>query len=154
MELEEGNPPVIEGDRKKALKTFTRGTHRTVAPCATVARALRVSPIAGITRIANVTGLDSIGIPVVMVCRPNSRSLAVSQGKGFDLDSAKASGLMESLEQYHAETLALPLRLCSYEELRYSNAVVDIEALPVVSPGLFNPHMRLLWCSGTDLLDG
>lgn len=28
------------------------------------------------------TGLDCIGIPVVQVCRPNSRSLAVSQGKG------------------------------------------------------------------------
>ncbi|TGV60738.1 hypothetical protein EN803_38435, partial [Mesorhizobium sp. M2D.F.Ca.ET.160.01.1.1] len=39
----------------------------------------------GITRVANVTGLDRIGIPVVMVCRPNARSLAVSQGKGIDL---------------------------------------------------------------------
>lgn len=33
----------------------------------------------GITRVADVTGLDRIGIPVVMVCRPNARSLAVSE---------------------------------------------------------------------------
>jgi hypothetical protein len=33
----------------------------------------------GITRIANVTGLDRIGVPVVMVWRPNSRSLAGRQ---------------------------------------------------------------------------
>jgi YcaO-like protein with predicted kinase domain len=150
----EGKMLCIKGASDKALKTFTRGTHRTVAPHVTVARALRVSAVAGITRIANVTGLDTIGVPVVMVCRPNSRSLAVSQGKGLDLDSAKASGLMESLEQYHAETIALPLRLCSYEELRYSNDVVEIETLPVVSPGLFNPHLRLLWCCGTDLVHG
>jgi ribosomal protein S12 methylthiotransferase accessory factor YcaO len=31
-----------------------------------------LAPVMGITRVANVTGLDSVGIPVVMVCRPNS----------------------------------------------------------------------------------
>jgi ribosomal protein S12 methylthiotransferase accessory factor YcaO len=35
-----------------------------------------------ITRLANVTGLDTLGILVVMSVRPNSRSLSVSQGKG------------------------------------------------------------------------
>ena len=50
------------------------------------------SPRMGITRIANVTGLDRIGIPVVMVVRPNARSVAVSQGKGLTLAAAKASG--------------------------------------------------------------
>lgn len=135
------------------LKGFTRGTHRTVSPSETIAKALRVAPIAGITRVANVTGLDKIGVPVVMVCRPNSRSLAVSQGKGVDLESAKASGVMESLEQYHAETLTLPVRFCSYEELRYTNNVVEVEALPLVAPGIFDPSTRLLWCQGTDLTD-
>lgn len=57
----------------------------------------------GITRVADVTGLDRIGIPVVMVCRPNARSLAVSQGKGIDIEAATVSGLMESVELYHAE---------------------------------------------------
>ncbi|HEX9619908.1 MAG TPA: hypothetical protein VF989_07230, partial [Polyangiaceae bacterium] len=38
--------------------------------------------VAGITRIANITGLDNVGIPVTLVHRPNSRSLSVSQGKG------------------------------------------------------------------------
>ena len=61
----------------------------------------------GITRIANVTGLDRIGIPVVMVCRPNARSIAVSQGKGLDMDAAIVSGLMESAELYHAEQIEL-----------------------------------------------
>ena len=52
----------------------------------------------GITRIANVTGLDRTGIPVVMVVRPNARSVAVSQGKGLTLAAAKASGVMEAAE--------------------------------------------------------
>ncbi len=66
-----------------ALKGFRDGTHRLIAPAETVARVRRLMPVMGITRIANVTGLDCIGIPVVMVCRPNSRSLSVSQGKGW-----------------------------------------------------------------------
>lgn len=108
----------------------------------------------GITRVANVTGLDSVGIPVVMVCRPNSRSVAVSQGKGVDLESARASGLMESAELYHAETISLPLRLATYEEIRYQHTVVDIDDLPRSSGSRFHPNLRLLWCEGGDLFSG
>jgi len=106
------------------LKVLRRGTHRSASLDDTLTRALPLAPVMGITRVANVTGLDSVGIPVVMVCRPNSRSVAVSQGKGIDLASARASGLMEAVEQYHAETITLPLRLATYEELRYQHNVV------------------------------
>jgi YcaO-like protein with predicted kinase domain len=107
----------------------------------------------GITRVANVTGLDAVGVPVVMVCRPNSRSVAVSQGKGFDLASARASGLMEATELYHAETITLPLRLATYEEVRYQYNVVEIDELPRDSDSRFHPNLRLLWCEGRDLLN-
>jgi ribosomal protein S12 methylthiotransferase accessory factor len=135
-----------------ATKTYRAGTHRSVAPQETLRRVLPFAPVMGITRIANVTGLDSIGLPVVMVCRPNSRSVAVSQGKGLDLVAAKASGLMESVEAYHAETITLPLRLCSYEELRYAHPVVDIGQLPMPSTGTFHPNVKMLWSEGRDLL--
>jgi ribosomal protein S12 methylthiotransferase accessory factor len=136
-----------------AAKTYRSGTHRTVTPDETLRRGLRVAPVMGITRIANVTGLDSIGIPVVMVCRPNSRSLAVSQGKGLDLPAAKASGLMESIETYHAETITFPLRLCSYEEIRYTHRTVDVRQLPAISTSAFSPNSRILWCEGHDLMN-
>jgi ribosomal protein S12 methylthiotransferase accessory factor len=93
----------VSGIEPPVSKLFRHGTHRLLAPEETVARAGRFMPVMGITRIANVTGLDRIGIPVVMVCRPNARSLAVAQGKGLDLALAKASGLMEAVEAYHAE---------------------------------------------------
>jgi len=117
-----------------------------------VRRALRVAPIMGITRVANVTGLDDIGVPVVTVSRPNSRSLAVTQGKGIDLTAAKASALMESIEAYHAETITLPLRYCTLEELRYTHRVVDVSLLPRVATSSFHPNKRLLWCEGHDLV--
>jgi YcaO-like protein with predicted kinase domain len=123
-------------------------------PAQTVRRALRLAPIMGITRVANVTGLDDIGVSTVMVTRPNSRSLAVTQGKGIDLITAKASALMESVEAYHAETITLPLRYCSLEELRYTHRVVDVELLPAIATSSFHPNMRILWCEGIDLISG
>ena len=61
----------------------------------------------GITRLADVTGLDHLGIPVAVCCRPNGRALSVSQGKGRTRAQAFASALMESIETWHAETPAL-----------------------------------------------
>jgi ribosomal protein S12 methylthiotransferase accessory factor len=111
------------------LKRFRDGTHRTVAPEETVARLKPLLPALGITRVANVTGLDRIGVPVVMVCRPNSRSIAVSQGKGLTLAAAKASGLMEATETFHAERIDRPLRLGSQRELERALPLVDVERL-------------------------
>jgi ribosomal protein S12 methylthiotransferase accessory factor len=108
----------------------------------------------GITRVGNVTGLDCIGIPVVMVCRPNARSLSVSQGKGVDLDCARASGLMECAELYHAERIIHPLKLATWNELRFSHELIQVEALPRVSVSTFTPDRGLLWIAGTDLFSG
>src|SRR4029077_18266284 len=115
---------------QRTPKLLREGTHRATSIEDTLRQVLRFAPVMGITRVANVTGLDLAGIPVVMVCRPNSRSVAVSQGKGIDLASARASGLMEAAELYHAETAVLPLRLVTYEELRYKYNVIEIDELP------------------------
>ncbi|WP_164010138.1 YcaO-like family protein [Pyxidicoccus trucidator] len=136
------------------LKSFRHGTHRVVSPGETVERVRRLMPALGITRIANVTGLDTLGIPVVMVTRPNARSLAVSQGKGLTLDAARASGLMESVEGYHAEHVSLPLKLATYNELRFREAVVDVAGLPRLSVSLFHENWRMLWVEGLDLARG
>jgi ribosomal protein S12 methylthiotransferase accessory factor len=101
------------GPDRAGFKAYRHGTHRTLDPARTLARVQPHLARMGITRIANVTGLDRIGVPVVMVCRPNARSLAVSQGKGLTLDAAKASGVMEALELDHAERILLPLMLGS-----------------------------------------
>src|SRR5207253_10255573 len=136
------------------LKALRRGTHRSASLNDTLKRVLRLAPVMGITRVANVTGLDSVGIPVVMVCRPNSRSVAVSQGKGIELASARASRLMEAAELYHAETITLPLRLAAYDELRYQYSVVEPDDLTRLADSRFHPLLRILWCESRDLLSG
>lgn len=133
-------------------KRLDRGTHRVVTAAETLIRLRPLLAPVGITRVANVTGLDLLGIPVVMVCRPNARSLAISQGKGRELDAAKASGVMESLELYHAERICLPLVLATHNELRYSRQVVKVQRLPRTVHSNFHNDRALLWVEGSDLL--
>ena len=48
-------------------------------------------------------------IPVAAAIRPNSRNIAVSQGKGLDLVAAKVSALMESIEVEFAQVKVFSL---------------------------------------------
>jgi ribosomal protein S12 methylthiotransferase accessory factor len=106
----------------------------------------------GITRIANVTGLDYVGIPVVMVVRPNSRSLSVAQGKGLSIDAAKAGGVMEAIESYHGEHITQPIKTASFEELRYIHDVVDPLSLSHVSTSSYSHNLSISWIEGVDLV--
>lgn len=137
----------------KHRKAYRSGAHLLVDPQQTLARVTALMPQLGITRVANVTGLDRIGIPVVMVCRPNSRSIAVSQGKGTTLDAAKASGLMESIESWHAERIDLPLKLGSFDDLSAAHRFADIDRLPPLRGSRYRPGLPLLWAEGLNLLD-
>jgi YcaO-like protein with predicted kinase domain len=131
-------------------KRFVRGTQRARAPIETLARIVPLLPSFGITRVANVTGLDHVGIPTVMVTRPNSRSLSVSQGKGLDLDAARASGILESIEQWHAERIDAPLQFARHSELLRRGRIAEVRRLPRYVDD-FDPDRRLLWIEGAEL---
>ncbi|WP_299396429.1 YcaO-like family protein [Pelagibius sp.] len=128
-----------------SAKVYRGGTHRSRRPEETLARVLPFARQIGITRLANVTGLDSIGIPVFMACRPLSRSIAVSQGKGLTVDEARVSAFMESAETFHAERIAKPLRMLSFNELAVSERVIDVSGLPRSRLGDFHPEQPILW---------
>src|SRR5215213_7749031 len=91
-----------------SVPQYQFGTQRAVAPSETLRRIRPLLPGAGITRLADVTGLDWIGLPVYQAIRPNSRNISVSQGKGVTRTQAKVSALMESLESFHAEHIQQP----------------------------------------------
>jgi ribosomal protein S12 methylthiotransferase accessory factor len=133
-------------------KRFLAGTHRLVHPDETLARVKPILPALGITRIADVTGLDTLGVPVVTVIRPNARSISVSQGKGLTLSAARASGVMEAIEHWHAEHVQLPLKIGSTSELRLRHRLVDAGGLPRLSVRPLHDAMRLLWVAGMDLV--
>lgn len=135
----------------RARKRFYAGTHRTCAPQTTLARARALMPRLGITRLANLTGLDCLGLPVFSAIRPNGRSLSTSQGKGLDQDAAAASALMESIETWHAENLILPRVRGSYHELRKTMPLVDIRMLPRARPGRVRLKEEHDWVEGYDI---
>jgi ribosomal protein S12 methylthiotransferase accessory factor len=58
-----------------------------------------------ITRIADLTGLDRLGVPVVQVVRPTSLSNCVSQGKGDTMSDAALSAILECAEAFFAEKI-------------------------------------------------
>jgi ribosomal protein S12 methylthiotransferase accessory factor len=86
-----------------AEKVFRTGTHRVRLPEHTWELIEPLLGTYGITRVADVTGLDVLGVPVVMGVRPLARTLSVSQGKGQNLLLAKISAAMEAIEFWHAD---------------------------------------------------
>ncbi len=132
-------------------KRHLAGTHRVIAPAETLARIERFFPVMGITRVADITGIDTLGIPVVLVYRPNSRSVVTAQGKGLDLMAAKASGVMESVEVFTAERIIKPLLLASFNDLRFSYPLVNVELLPRSTNSPYHPDFPILWIEGREL---
>jgi YcaO-like protein with predicted kinase domain len=143
------------GDQDLAqAKGWIDGTHRTRSPAQTVADYGRHMARLGITRLANVTGLDVIGLPVWVAIRPTSRGLSVSQGKGLDHDAARASALMESIESWHAERVERPMRWESYDALRRIAPAVDVRQVPARAGSVVRTDVPLLWVEGWDLVEG
>ncbi|MGW3461833.1 YcaO-like family protein [Streptomyces olivaceoviridis] len=156
----------------QALKTphykdHRGGTHRSRPPSQTLADFGGRMERMGITRLADMTGLDWIGIPVFNAIRPNSRSLSVSQGKGVDRDAAAVSALMESVEYWHAEFFDGPLRHDSYQNMRRRLPVLDVHRLPLrggldttgqgsretPARARLRTDLPMLWTEGHDLLN-
>lgn len=85
---------------------------RAVSAAQTLARVEPLAKIAGITRVADITGLDRIGIFVFSSIRPTAQGGAISvyNGKGLTMEQAKVSAIMEGIERYCAEVHDRPLR--------------------------------------------
>ena len=78
---------------------------RPVSPEATLARAKRIAPPLGITRVTDITRLDRVGIPVYASIRPSATigSLCVNAGKGLHPIEAEVGAYMEAIELAVAE---------------------------------------------------
>lgn len=109
-------------------------------------------PVYGITRLADITGLDTIGIPVVTAVRPAAKNLSAGQGKGLTPELATASAIMEAIETYHAENLRPPERVCCKDRLAADDRI-DPGALPSGHRAL-PETTELGWIAGANLASG
>ena len=130
------------------------GTIRAFHVDATLARAGEIMRAVGITRVANVTGLDHIGVPTWMVVRPLAKSLTVSQGKGLTHPLAQASGVMESVELYHAENFAPSGQMKSLRAAIQDASFANPLLLPIRPAANIQEDSQTEWIAGTDILSG
>ena len=151
----ECEPILYRGAPLRTAKLYSGSTHRACSPAETFERILPVLPIAGITRLADVTGLDRLGIPTILAMRPNAPTLSNSSGKGFGTVEAKVSAAMEGIELFCAEEedrFAFDVVEATYDELDRSGLVPPMELLPFSLHSLFHRAVPEKWVFGWDLI--
>jgi ribosomal protein S12 methylthiotransferase accessory factor len=133
-------------------KGIRADAQRAISPEATLERVRGRFGLVGLTRLADVTGLDSIGIPVVLSVRPQSGYLSVDGGKGFTLAAALASAAMECFERHAGEQTPLERFTASWNDLP-SDARIAVEDLPLSRNSLFSPRLPETWVWADRLSD-
>lgn len=132
---------------------YRQGTHRSCPPEQTWERVQPLLSVAGITRVADLTWLDDLGIPTAQAVRPLSLTLSVSQGKGISMAAAKVSAVMESLETWHAESVPVDLRDVTPAELG-SQLSYDPAELALSTDSLYHPDARMDWVQAVTVATG
>ena len=130
------------------------GTVRARSAEDTLARIKPRIPEFGITRVASVTGLDVLGVPVWMAVRPLARSLTVSQGKGISDALAYISAVMESIEMHHAEHWDATGPEVSLGEAFEDDRFASPAALSLRSDAKVTGETKVAWVEGHDLFSG
>jgi ribosomal protein S12 methylthiotransferase accessory factor len=127
---------------------------RLVEPEATLTRIAPLLDDLGITRCADITGLDRLGIPVYSAIRPSGRLLQTSNGKGLRPIDAKVSALMEAVEHAHVESPSGTWQRASRAELqRQGHTVLAPDLLPHYHADVFYSDEYVIdWVMAVDLL--
>jgi ribosomal protein S12 methylthiotransferase accessory factor len=135
-------------------KIVMPGTDRAIGAEASLANALRCARLVGVTRLADVTRLDTIGIPTFQAIRPSATTLTVSQGKGLTDTLASVSALMESTELWHAENVTGEVFVDTIAGLRPVLTYDPYADLPLEVNCLLHDDLPLEWMTATSLPDG
>ena len=123
--------------------TYFTGTHRVIAPSKTIEINENKLKVAGITRIADITDLDRIGLPIYTAIRPTAE------------DGAKASAMMEGFERYSAERQDIDETIiASLSEIEEFGEYIDPKSLNL--PKEFEKKdisdLSLEWSKSIDLI--
>jgi ribosomal protein S12 methylthiotransferase accessory factor len=131
------------------------GKHRECSSEETFARVRPHLRRAGITRIADITGLDRVGIPVFNAIVPRSADeVSVYNGKGGTPADAMTSAVMEAFERFCAWQPMRADRIASYAELRDGPVPVLDPATHNMQPHpLYHHNQPMSWVRGFDLLN-
>ncbi len=143
---------------------YLEGTQRVLDPETTLANTTKLLPKIGVTRIANITDLDRVGIPVFSAIRPSAAAGAISiySGKGATETNARISAIMESFERCLAEQPEVSINLSgvdletervtdTYESISESAPALYPDALLLPQP--FAGQTSIEWVMGHDIMN-
>jgi len=138
---------------RSCIKRYKDDTHRAFSPEETLAQVEPKMPCAGITRVADITNLDRIGIPVFSSIRPMAEmgAITVYNGKGATPAEARVSAMMEGLERYSGEAKDRELTMGRYSDLSKEQNALDPREL--ILPSGADPDAMIPWVMGTDLMN-
>ncbi|MHC2572625.1 MULTISPECIES: YcaO-like family protein [Rhizobium] len=153
-------PPAIDGriaDFRDELAAGLRQPLDTPAdPGAAEACFRRLLPFsrrAGITRLADLTGLDRLGLPVAQAIQPAALSEVTSLGRGLTLMEAAVGAIMEGLERFFAERIpSSDCFLATADELRIDAALLENLLLP--HAGTAWRSLPIPWTLAVDVASG
>jgi ribosomal protein S12 methylthiotransferase accessory factor len=105
---------------------------------------------AAITRIGDITGLDTIGVPVAVAVRPASATITVESGKGLTWIAAMTSAAMEGIERFVAEIDPLVDEFAPVGEVA-DRLPIPADRFPMFRHASVSPHRSYEWTRMHDL---
>jgi ribosomal protein S12 methylthiotransferase accessory factor len=135
-------------------KYATSGVVRCIPPTETTRRVSGLMSKIGVTRIAEVTHLDRVGIPNFMAVRPRDCGPGISyyNGKGSTREAAKAGAMMEAIERFCGEQCDLQVFYCSYQQIKKRGPSVDPADIIMPKFRDYHPSDPLEWVEGFELI--
>jgi thioglycine synthase len=136
---------------KSCKKTYNNETQRAVPLEDTLTWIEPKVPAAGITRVADITNLDRIGIPVFSCIRPTAESGAITvyNGKGATIEESRISAIMEGIERYSSELHDRRTHFATYQEMFARGRVLDPKDL--ILPKEADLDRAIAWVEGYDI---
>lgn len=139
---------------KSCKKRYMKDTHRAIPPEETLEIVKEKLDICGITRIADITDLDRLGIPVFSAVRPDASrgSVSIYNGKGVSKTEAEVSAIMEGIERYSSEVHEEIIFDSSESELNGKLNYLSPYELALPAQEMYNEYIKIGWVKGYDLI--
>lgn len=139
---------------KSCKKTYNNETQRATPLDKTLKRIEPLVPAAGITRVADITDLDRIGIPVFSCIRPTAMdgAITVYNGKGATVEESRISAIMEGIERYSSEMHDRRPELAPYQDMQMRGVNV-LDPKDLILPEGAETDRLIPWTEGWDIVN-
>ena len=144
------------GTPDETSKVVREGTHRQRSIADTLERATLAARRAGVTRLADITKLDHVGIPAFNSIRPGAAqgAITVTGGKGVTAEAAQVSALLEAVERFCGERNGRVGPVYTYEQARRLGRALDPRRLILDVRATYTLADELEWWPARELISG